>query len=152
VLHRPKGKDPIKDPMMNGPDGATRPLHVLIEHEDVERRHELMQQFLDRGFDVSACGGPHALDDDTCPLVIAGGCPLVAAADIVFFDLDLDDRNEAAVYHAIRQQYPDLPIVLEMPLAAARRHHDDLIGATVVPPFDTDHLVQVVDDAVCRVA
>lgn len=137
---------------MNGQDVDNRPLRVLIEHEDVERRHALMQHFIDRGFDARACGGPHVLADATCPLVIGGDCPLVAGADVVFFDLDLDDGSEAAVYHAMRRSCPGLPVVLEMPLAAARRHRDELVGATVVPPYDTEHLVQVVDDAARRVA
>ncbi len=132
---------------MNGRGTHRRPLRVLIEHTDAERRDALVQHFIDRGFEERACGGPHTLPDDTCPLVTEGQCSLVAESDIVFFDLDLDHDDEADVYRAIRRTHPDLPVVLEMPLAVAQRHRAELDGATVVPPFDTDHLVRVVEDA-----
>lgn len=133
-------------------NGGSPPQRVLIEHEDLERRHALMEQFLARGFDAMSCGGPRVLPDAMCSLVVDGRCPLVAVADVILYDLDLDDGAEKAVYDAIRATYPMLPVVLELPWATTSRHREDLVGAIVIPPFDTDHLVQVVDDALNRVA
>lgn len=126
--------------------------YVLIEHNDLERRHALMEHFLARGFNAISCGGPRVLPDAVCSLVVDGQCPLVAVADVILYDLDLDDDVEKAVYNAIRATYPMLPLVLELPLATTSRHREDLVGAIVIPPFDTDHLVDVVDDALNRVA
>lgn len=124
-------------------DAAT-PLRVLIENADADTRRALSELCLDRGLDVTACGGPRRLPEGRCPLVTDGACPFVDAADVVLFDLDLDRADEVAVFDALRVRHPTLPIVVEVPTAAARRHARRLAGSTVVPPFDAERLLGTV--------
>lgn len=60
-----------------------RPLHLLVEDpqlvlDDLESPFE--------GIEVTTCGGPQG-DDETCPLVMDGSCPL-GPADVVVTALD----------------------------------------------------------------
>ena len=48
---------------------------------------EALDAFRDAGFEVMVCGGPN-VDAHECPVVRGEPCPLMAAADIVLFDLD----------------------------------------------------------------
>lgn len=59
-------------------------------------------------------------------------------------DLDLDDPDGREILLTLRTRYPQLPVVVELPTAAIRRHDDLLEGCTVVPPFSSDVLAAVV--------
>ena len=125
----------------------TTPLRVLVELADPSARQFHTELFRAHGFEVAACGGPHTLGEAGCPLVTRGSCPLVDAADVVYFDLDLDDDAEVAVFDALRSVVvPEKPVVVEVPQAVAHRHADRLTGTTVIPPIDPQRLLRALDE------
>jgi DNA-binding NarL/FixJ family response regulator len=67
---------------------------------------------------------------------------------VVIHDLDLDELQAREVLRTLRCTHPDIPVVLELPAATARRHAALLHGCRVLYPFDTDRLVEAVTDAV----
>ena len=66
--------------------------------------------FRDAGFDVAFCGGPDG-DPGDCPLLRGRRCMLVDGADVVLHVLD----PGLGVATAIRNQRPELPVVVERP-------------------------------------
>ncbi len=66
--------------------------------------------FRDAGFDVAFCSGPEGARGD-CPLLHGGRCMLVDGADVVLHGLD----PGLGVAAAIRDQRPELPVVVEQP-------------------------------------
>jgi DNA-binding NtrC family response regulator len=123
------------------------PTRILIENHDIDVLEAQVELFRAAGFVTVACGGPHSLPGDGCPLTTDLSCPLVDFADAVFFDLDLDDADEATVLDHIRALHPGLPVVVEIPNSTARRHADRLEGCTIVPPFDVDRLLSTINAA-----
>ena len=88
---------------------------------------QLLVESPDPGLAISTvCGGPAVLAGE-CPVVRGEPCPLMAAADIVLFDLDGDPprRSEvltasrSEVLAAMRANRPELPIVVMSAAPAA---------------------------------
>lgn len=121
---------------------------IVIENARGTQRSALSALFDEAGYDVAVCGGPAAFTDGCCPLVSSGDCRLIDAADVVFFDLDLDVAANRDVLTHLRRVQREVPIVLEIPVATARRYHDLVDGCEVVFPFDADKLLAGVDRAV----
>lgn len=126
---------------------TARPHRVVIENADPASREAERRALRARGLDVVDCGGPRDLGVAGCPVVTSGRCSLVEHADVVLFDLDLDNEDDRAVLAAMRAAHPDVPVVLEVPTAKARRHAGVLAGLTVIPPYDAEHLAATVEAA-----
>lgn len=126
---------------------TARPL-VVVESGRPGAREAMVASLRNVGFDVATCPGPRQLHAGGCPLVETSDCAQVARASAVIHDLDLDDPDDREVLLTLRARYPQLPVVVEVPTASARRHDDILEGCTVVPPYSSDHLAEVVRDVV----
>jgi hypothetical protein len=102
-----------------GSDRVGPPWQLLVESPDPGLAISNFDAFRAAGFEVMVCGGP-GVDAGECPVVRGEVCPLMAAADIVLFDLDGDPprRSEvlaasrSAVLAAMRANRPGLPIVV----------------------------------------
>jgi hypothetical protein len=102
------------------------PWQLLVESPDPGLAISNFDAFRDAGFEVMVCGGP-GVDAHECPVVGGEPCPLMAAADIVLFDLDGDPpwRSEvlttsrSEVLAAMRANRPELPIVVMSAAPAA---------------------------------
>jgi hypothetical protein len=102
------------------------PWQLLVESPDPLLAISNFDAFRDAGFEVMVCGGP-GVDAHECPVVRGEPCPLMAAADIVLFDLDGDPprRSEvltasrSGVLAAMRANRPGLPIVVMSAAPAA---------------------------------
>lgn len=125
------------------PMTTPRPL-VVVESARPGAREAMVRSLHEAGFDVTTCAGPNHLHAGGCPLVETSDCPQVGRASAVVHDLDLDDPADQEVLLTLRARYPELPVVVETPTTAARRHAELLAGCTVVPPYSPDHLAEVV--------
>jgi hypothetical protein len=87
------------------------PWRLLVESPEPGIEISNFDAFRCAGFEVTLCQGP--LDEASeCPVVRGEPCPLVAEADVVFFDLDSDPPRRSEVLAAMRANRPDLPIVV----------------------------------------
>jgi hypothetical protein len=101
------------------PDRRGPPWQLLVESPDPLLAISNFDAFRDAGFQVMVCGGP-GVDAHECPVVRGEPCPLMAAADVVLFDLDGEPprRSEmltasrSEVLAAMRANRPELPIVV----------------------------------------
>lgn len=126
---------------------AGRPM-VVVESARPEAREAIVRSLRAAGLAVTTCAGPAHLHGDGCPLVETADCSLLARADAVVHDLDLEDPASREVLLSLRARYEHLPVVVEATTASARRHRELLEGCTVVPPYSTEHLAEVVREAV----
>ncbi len=126
---------------------TVRPL-VVVESGRPDAREAIVRSLREVGMDVATCPGPRQLHAGGCPLVETTDCPQVRKASAVVHDLDLDDPDDREILLTLRARYPQLPVVLELPTAVARRHEDLLEGCTVVPPFSSEYLAAAVRDVV----
>jgi hypothetical protein len=115
---------------------------VLIEGRDPVASAAQARLLAQHGVEVQVCRGPRRLPGGGCPLLSEGSYSLVEGADVVLFDLDLDDADEREALLTTRLRYPDVPIVVEVPLSARRRHADVLAGVRTVPPISPEHLTE----------
>jgi hypothetical protein len=107
-------------------DRGGPPWQLLVESPDPLLAIANFDAFRDAGFQVMVCGGP-GVDAHECPVVRGEPCPLMAAADVVLFDLDGDPpgRSEvltasrSEVLAAMRANRPELPIVVMSTAPAA---------------------------------
>jgi hypothetical protein len=88
-------------------------------------------------FEVQVCPGP---DRHECPLLEYRSCSLLDEADVMLYDLDLDDEVDRTVLARIRASYPQLPVVAELTTEEQREHARDLDGVNAVVPYDQEHL------------
>lgn len=100
------------------------------------------------GYAVTYCSGPTDLPGGICPAVDGVGCALVAGADAILYDLDLDDGPSRDVLVRLRHDYPETQIVVEAPGDVARENAALLQGCHVFAPYDMDRLVTAVGDAI----
>lgn len=124
-----------------------RPM-VVVESGRPDAREAMVRSLDAAGFEVTTCPGPHQLYGGGCPLLESSDCFQVERASAVVHDLDLEDPTSREVLLTLRERYSHLPIVVEVPTAIARRHHELLDGCIVVPPFSPDHLAEVVQQVV----
>lgn len=121
---------------------------VLVESWRPGAREAQAERLRRAGFEVTTCPGPRRMADAGCPLAATGECDLVAAADAVVYDLDLDDAQDREVLWLLRSSYPDLPVVVEVTRPVANRHRHLLIGCAVVPTYSSPQLGAVVHEAI----
>lgn len=119
------------------PTPVTRP-RVVIESARPAAATAQALALADAGIDAVVCEGPDH-HPGGCPLLTGDPCDLVASADAVLFDLDLDRLDDRQVLRALQTRHPDLPIVAEVPTATWRRRQADLSRCTVVVPFSVGH-------------
>lgn len=118
---------------------------VVIEHRNVEAAEAAAQRLREQGIETTVCTGPEDLST-RCPLLVGGSCELVAEADAVLYDLDLDDPRERMVLEEMRVRYPRKAVVVEASERDARKYAAELDGLRVVLPFSPDRLSQVIQE------
>jgi hypothetical protein len=95
-----------------GAAGRSRPpWHLLVESHEPGMEISNFDAFRCAGFEVTVCQGPGE-EASECPIVRGEPCPLLADADVVFFDLDDESPQRSEVLAAMRADRPDLPIVV----------------------------------------
>ncbi len=124
--------------------------HVVVENPRRSAGLAQAEALEAAGYGVTYCPGPSALAGGICPAVDGVGCPLVAGADAVLYDLDLDDPHSRDVLIRLRHGYPDTQIVVEVPGDVVRENPELLQGCHVVMPYDMERLVQAVGDALAH--
>ena len=102
------------------PQDHDRP-RVLVEAWDGALRWA-EEGFLEReGFEVRSCAGPEGLGAARCPLAVGDGCALAEGADVIYNQLGLRPKTHRDVAVALRAQFPNTPIVLEVSIDEAKR-------------------------------
>ena len=124
--------------------------HVVVENPRRSAGFAQTEALEAAGYDVTYCPGPSALASGMCPAVDGVGCPLVAGADAVLCDLDLDDPHSREVLTRLRHDYPDTQIVVEVPADVVRENPTLLQGCHVVVPYDMERLVAAIGDALAH--
>ena len=94
----------------SSPGLAGRRLRLLVEDDQPAAAVSDFSLFQDAGFDVAFCSGPEG-DPGNCPLLNGRRCMLVDGADVVLHGLD----SGLGIASAIRNQRPELPVVVEWP-------------------------------------
>jgi hypothetical protein len=81
------------------------------------------------GFEVEVCEGP--TDRAACPLTTGGSCPAVEGADVVVNLLGMGPEHGAEVLSGVRDTYPQVPVVVEVPAPLRAHHGAELAGVRV---------------------
>lgn len=95
------------------------------------------------GMDPIVCTGPTD-HGGACPLLVGETCPVVADADAVVYDLDLDRDDDRAVLRSLVHDHAGLPVITERSHAESHRHADDLQHCSVVLPYSPGHTAEAV--------
>ena len=126
-------------------------LRVLVESTDLAERWAVERTLRQAGFGVVSCGGPALLEDGSCPLVTCGDCPGAAAADAVFFRLNLPDEANEKVLRALRREVERRPVVVEVPGPRTSRLAQLLDGCQILPmPASASEMVEALSRALGR--
>lgn len=126
---------------------AGRP-RVLVEHEDGAVQAGAERILREGGYDVATCGGPTTFRRARCPVVTTGRCALAEEADVIVHALNPDHPLNASVLQALKDRYPETPIVVEVPGPAVERHTDLLASCSVLPfPMTRESLLDAVEAA-----
>ena len=120
-----------------------RPPRVVIETRRWAAAEALSAALRAAGTRPIVCTGPTS-DGGACPLLVDEPCPVLADADAVVFDLDLDRDDDRAVLRTLVQDPAAPPVVTERSRDEARRHADVLERCTVVPPYSPARTAQAV--------
>jgi hypothetical protein len=105
---------------------------VLVESADPAVRWAIANLLKEAGFSVITCGGPQSLAHAQCSLIADGDCGAAAGADVIFHRLNPSHLGERKVLEALRQAYPDKPIVVEIPRPSAGKFAELLKGCQVI--------------------
>lgn len=133
----------IETPTWSGRDRGPR---VLVEATDFVKRDVLTRILTKNGYSVCGCGGPEA-DDRRCPLADDHECPAVAGADVVVHSMRHSDPRNREVLMEIQRRYPEVPMVVEVPMPVVERHPRDFENVRVVPqPMTSTALLEAVDE------
>lgn len=119
---------------------------VLIENPHADAALAQATALEKAGFEASVCMGPEH-QTSRCWLLESGSCPLADDADVIVFDLDLEDPTDRAVLRALARRYPGKPVVAEVSEEESRHHGAELASCTVVVPYSMDHLTGAVLEA-----
>jgi len=132
----------IKPPHFDGSAGP----RVLIEAGDWAQQESLARILQDAGYATASCDGPEA--GMRCSLVAGSGCSGCREADVVVHALRHSDPRNREVLLEVRQRFPDLPLIVEVPGPRVDRYPDDFVGCIVIPqPMTTSHLLAAVSEA-----
>ena len=120
--------------------------HVVIENRDDVAAAAQAAALDAAGFRTSRCAGPdHEVRD--CPVLTGEPCDLIAEADVVLHDLDLDHPVDREVLARLQRDRPGLPIVVEAGTTVIRQDRRELLRCTVVTPYSMEHLAAAVAEA-----
>ena len=89
-------------------------VRVLVVHHDLDIGDEQASSLRLAGYTVEQCAGPsHA----TCPVMCGRACAAVDEADVLVYDVWATGESDGgrALVEALREQHPDIPIVLGAP-------------------------------------
>jgi len=132
----------IKPPHFDGTVGQ----RVLIEAGDWAQQETLARILRDAGYRTASCDGPEA--GNRCSLVAGSGCSACLEADAVVHSLRHSEPRNREVLLGIRERFPDLPLVVEVPGPRVDRYPDDFVGCIVIPqPMTASHLLDAVAEA-----
>lgn len=121
---------------------------VLVEHRDGAVQRVAERVLREGGYDVAVCGGPTAFRRACCPVVTTGRCAVAEEVDVIVHALNPDYPLNASVLQALKDRYPETPIVVEVPDPAAERHAELLAGCHALrSPMTRASLLQAVDEA-----
>jgi hypothetical protein len=121
----------------------TTGLRVLVECEDPAIQDGVERALRTAGYATAACAGPVSRRSGQCPLVVDGRCGLVEDADVVVQAFDPVRTDLAQVLAAIRNRYPNKPVVIEVSTGTDVRDRDVVATChTLRFPLATDALVE----------
>ncbi|HWJ30809.1 MAG TPA: hypothetical protein VNR59_00595 [Gaiellaceae bacterium] len=112
---------------------------VLIEHPDETAGLELASALRLEGYAVAVCPGPH--ERKQCPLTGSDDCAVARDADIVVSCLGFERDAALDVVRALRLRCPEVPLVLEVPVAAIGPPREIADGCFAVEAPATPELV-----------
>jgi hypothetical protein len=87
---------------------------VLVVHHEADLADEMAASLRRAGHVVEECAGPNF---GPCPVLSGDDCPAVADAEVIVYDVwsSGSSETERALMEALREMYPDLPMVLIAP-------------------------------------
>ena len=95
---------------------------------------------------MQTCAGPEG-NDARCPLAEDKDCSGVSGADVVVHSMRQSDPRNREVLLEIQRQYPDVPIVVEVPKPLVDRHPEDFERCRVIPqPMTSSGLLAAVGE------
>ncbi len=137
-------REPARTPVWPASSGRKR---VLVENDAFAELHVIERILTDEGYEVITCAGPSSQERRACPLVEGDGCALVGDADLVVHGLRITEPENEAVLRAIRDQYRDTPVVVEVPMPQLEQLRTTLEGCRVITfPTTRNVLVDAVHD------
>ena len=126
----------------------TTGLRVLVECEDRAVQDGVERALRTAGYVTAACAGPASRHSGECPLVVDGRCGLVEDADVVVHAFDPDRADLAQVLAAIRDHFPDKPVIVEVSTGTDVRDRDVVATChTLRFPLTAGSLVEIVRSA-----
>jgi len=87
---------------------------VLVVHHDADMADQEVASLRRAGYEVSQCAGPTY---GPCPIVHGRPCPAVDDADVLVYDVWAggDSDSGRTLIEELREQHPEIPIVLTAP-------------------------------------
>ena len=88
--------------------------HVVVVHHDGDMADQECDWLRQAGFSVEQCAGPQ---HGPCPILYGKPCPAVEGADVLVYDVwsSGDSESERNLIEQMREQHPEIPIVLTSP-------------------------------------
>ena len=88
--------------------------HVLVVHHDLDMADQESDWLRQAGYTVEQCAGPQY---GPCPILHSKPCPAVEHTDVMVYDVwaSGDTESEQDLIELLREQHPDIPIVLTAP-------------------------------------
>ena len=125
-----------------------KPPCILIVDDDADTLANLSDILSDKGFCVSS-----ASDGEVALAKIAHGCPLLDRQfDLCLVDYKMPGMNGAELLEKIQQSEPGLRAIMITAYSGDQGARDAVdAGATTVlaKPVDIDHLLELIETAVC---
>jgi DNA-binding NtrC family response regulator len=88
--------------------------HVLVVHHDLDIADQEADSLRRAGYSVEQCAGPSF---GPCPIMYGRPCPAVEHADVLVYDVwsSGDSDSERQLIEELREQHPEIPIVVTAP-------------------------------------
>lgn len=88
--------------------------HVLVVHHDLDIADQEADSLRRAGYSVEQCAGPSF---GPCPVMYGRTCPAVEHADVLVYDVwsSGDSDSERQLIEELREQHPEIPIVVTAP-------------------------------------
>lgn len=87
---------------------------VLVVHHDTDVADQEVDSLRRVGYTVEQCAGP---SHGPCPVLHGRRCPAVERADVLLYDVwsSGDSDSGRVLIEQLREQHPDIPVVLTAP-------------------------------------